>query len=87
MNINDKAPEFTLQDENGNEISLKDLRGKTVNLSDFKGKVVVLDFWATWCPPCREEIPHFVDLQKQYGRQGLAVAGVSLNDGGTGRRC
>lgn len=62
--------------------ALQDLRGKTVNLSDFRGKVVVLDFWATWCPPCREEIPHFVDLQKQYGGQGLAVVGVSLDDVG-----
>jgi thiol-disulfide isomerase/thioredoxin len=68
----DPAPPWTLQD----------LHGKTVNLSDFRGKIVVLDFWATWCPPCRAEIPHFIDLQKQYGDQGLAVIGISLDDGG-----
>jgi thiol-disulfide isomerase/thioredoxin len=61
---------------------LKDLDGKPVKLSDFKGKVVILDFWATWCGPCRMEIPGFVDLQKKYGDQGLVVIGVSLDEGG-----
>jgi peroxiredoxin len=61
---------------------LKDVDGKTVKLSDYKGKVVVLDFWATWCPPCRKEIPGFVALQKQYGGQGLVVVGVSLDEDG-----
>jgi peroxiredoxin len=56
---------------------LRGLDGKTVHSSDFKGKVVILDFWATWCPPCRMEIPGFVELQKQYEKQGLAVVGVS----------
>ena len=60
---------------------LKSLDGKSVKLSDFKGKVVILDFWATWCPPCRAEIPNFVDLQKQYGKKGLQVVGVSLDQG------
>ena len=62
--------------------SLQDLTGKTIKLSDFKGKVVILDFWATWCPPCRAEIPHFVDLQKQYKDQGLVIIGMSLDEGG-----
>ena len=61
---------------------LQDLAGKTVHLADFKGKVVILDFWATWCPPCRAEIPGFIDLQKKYQAQGLVIVGVSLDDAG-----
>jgi thiol-disulfide isomerase/thioredoxin len=63
---------------------LKDLNGNAVKLSDFKGKVVILDFWATWCPPCRAEIPHFVELQDKYGKQGLVIVGISLDEGGPG---
>jgi len=61
---------------------LTDLAGKTVRSSDFKGKVVILDFWATWCPPCRAEIPGFIELQKKYQAQGLAVVGVSVDQAG-----
>ena len=61
---------------------LKNLEGQAVKLSDFKGKVVLLNFWATWCPPCRREIPDFVALQKQYGDKGLVVIGVSVDEGG-----
>ena len=64
------------------EWQLKDPDGQPVALSDFKGKVVILDFWATWCPPCRAEIPGFVALQKQYAAQGLTVVGVSLDTTG-----
>ena len=63
------APSFTLQDLKGNQISL----------SDFKGKVVVLDFWATWCPPCVKEIPHFIELYEQYKDKGFAMVGISLD--------
>ncbi len=62
--------------------SLKDLDGKMVKLADFKGKVVILNFWATWCPPCRAEIPDFVSLQKEYATKGLAIVGVSLDQNG-----
>src|SRR5277367_6077030 len=62
---------------------LQDLDGKTVSSDNFKGKVVILDFWATWCPPCRAEIPGLIDLQKAYGKQGLMVVGVSVDQGGT----
>ena len=62
---------------------LMDLDDKPVKLSDFKGKVVVLNFWATWCAPCRKEIPTFVALQKQYGAKGLVIIGASLDQGGT----
>lgn len=61
---------------------LKDLEGKLVSSEDFKGKVVVLDFWATWCPPCRAEIPGYVDLYKKYGKDRLAIIGVSLDEAG-----
>ncbi|HET6512670.1 MAG TPA: TlpA disulfide reductase family protein [Candidatus Kapabacteria bacterium] len=69
---NTPAPDFTLQDLNGQE----------VRLSDFKGKVVVLNFWATWCPPCRKEIPDFNELQAQYGERGVQFIGVALDEEG-----
>lgn len=62
------------------EFDLKDLAGKNVRLSDYHGKVVLLNFWATWCPPCKEEMPWFVDLQQRYGAQGLQVIGVAMDD-------
>ncbi|MFB3915865.1 MAG: peroxiredoxin family protein [Terriglobales bacterium] len=64
------------------EFELKDLDGNTVRLSDYRGKAVLLNFWATWCPPCKEEMPWFVDLQKEYGPQGLEVLGVAMDDAG-----
>lgn len=64
------APDFTLQS----------LDGKTVRLSDFRGKPVVLNFWATWCGPCKIEMPWFVDLQKQYGPSGVQFLGVAMDD-------
>ncbi len=67
---NGVAPDFTLQS----------LDGKTVHLSDYRGKAVVLNFWATWCAPCKIEMPWFVELQKQYGQDGLQFVGVAMDD-------
>jgi cytochrome c biogenesis protein CcmG/thiol:disulfide interchange protein DsbE len=66
-----EAPDFTL----------KDLDGNDVKLSDYRGKVVVLDFWATWCPPCRKGIPDFVEMQEQYGEDKFVVIGINLDQG------
>ena len=64
------APDFTLPT----------LDGRTVKLSDFRGKAVLLNFWATWCPPCKLEMPWFEDLQREYGKDGLVVLGVAMDD-------
>ena len=66
------APDFTLKDANG----------ATFRLSDYKGKVVLLDFWATWCGPCKIEIPWFTQFEQQYKDKGFAVVGVSMDEDG-----
>lgn len=65
------APDFTVTD----------IHGKKLSLADYRGKVVLLDFWATWCAPCLEEIPHFVEMQQQLGAQGFQTIGISMDDG------
>jgi peroxiredoxin len=65
------APSFTLLDP----------KGEKVNFADSRGKVILLDFWATWCPPCREEIPYFNELYSQYKKDGLEIIGISLDQG------
>ncbi len=69
-----KAPDFSLQDING----------KTVRLSDYAYKVVILNFFATWCPPCREEIPDFIEMVNTTDKERFAVIGVSVEKGDTG---
>lgn len=67
------APDFQLQS----------IDGKDLKLSDFRGKAVLLNFWATWCGPCKIEMPWFVELQKEYGPQGFQVVGVAMDDAST----
>jgi peroxiredoxin len=67
-----QAPDFELQD----------LQGNVVRLSDFSGNVIILDFWATWCPPCKAEIPGFIKLYDEYKDQGLEIIGIAADQGG-----
>jgi thiol-disulfide isomerase/thioredoxin len=62
------------------DFTMKNVEGDDVTLQSFKGKVIVLDFWATWCGPCKVEIPHFIEFQKKYGPKGLQIVGVSVDD-------
>jgi thiol-disulfide isomerase/thioredoxin len=61
-------------------LRLPDIHGAPHALSDWRGQVVLVNFWATWCPPCREEIPLLVDAQRRYGSRGFQVVGVALDD-------
>ncbi|MDH7512324.1 MAG: TlpA disulfide reductase family protein [Clostridiales bacterium] len=61
------------------DFELTDLSGKKIALADYKGKVLFLNFWATWCPPCREEIPDFIEAYKENKDKGLEILGVSLD--------
>jgi thiol-disulfide isomerase/thioredoxin len=62
--------------------SVKTLDGRALRLSDFKNRPVIVDFWATWCTPCRAAMPHLNDLNARYGPKGLAVIGMSVDDTG-----
>src|SRR3979411_1046543 len=64
------------------DFALKDASGKTVTLKDYRGKVVLLDFWATWCHGCKQEIPWFSEFERTYSAKGFAVVGVSMDEGG-----
>ena len=67
------------------DFELKTLDGKPVKLSSFRGKAVLLNFWATWCGPCKVETPWLVDFYKQYQPQGLEIVGVAMDDSGSGK--
>jgi len=75
------SPAGKLQGQPAPEFALQSLDNKTVRLSDFRGKAVLLNFWATWCEPCKIEMPWFVELQKQYGPEGLQIIGISADEG------
>lgn len=61
------------------DFTVTDINGKTISLSHYKGKVLFLNFWASWCPPCRAEIPEFVDVYQKYKSKGLEILGISLD--------
>jgi len=84
----DKAPK-TIQFQLKNGVTsawdlpafhLKDTQGVTHSLSDWKGKLILLNFWATWCPPCRYEIPDFIEYQNQFGKDGLQIIGIGIGE-------
>jgi len=64
------APDFTVTD----------LQGKSLSLASYKGKILVLNFWATWCPPCRREIPDFIEVYREYRDKGMEILGVSVDE-------
>jgi len=72
-----------MQGQMAHDFTLTSLEGKTVHLTDYRGKAVMLNFWATWCDPCKIEMPWFVEIQKQYASQGLQVVGVAMDDADT----
>ena len=81
-------PDKTKKDDTGQQefplapdFELTDLEGNSVRLSDYHGTVVIIDFWATWCPPCRKGIPEFVSLQSEYDTDDLVILGISVDQG------
>jgi cytochrome c biogenesis protein CcmG/thiol:disulfide interchange protein DsbE len=81
--VKDKPMSTITSDPKGQaapDFVLKDIQGNTVRLSDYRGKAVVVNFWATWCPPCKTEMPWLVDLENKYRSQGLEIIGVALDE-------
>jgi cytochrome c biogenesis protein CcmG/thiol:disulfide interchange protein DsbE len=72
----------TAQQQKAANFSLKSADGTSYRLSKYKGKVVVINFWATWCGPCRQEIPDFIEAYKKYKKKGLEIIGISLDQDG-----
>ncbi|MDG5766683.1 TlpA disulfide reductase family protein [Balneolales bacterium ANBcel1] len=70
------------RDYKGPDFGLPDFEGNTVTLEEFRGNIVVLNIWATWCPPCRDEVPALIRLQEQFGDSGVQVIGVSIDENG-----
>jgi thiol-disulfide isomerase/thioredoxin len=66
------------------QLTLKDLDGKDISLNDLKGKVVFVNFWATWCGPCQDEIPSLIEMQNKYASKGFTVVGIAMDEDGKG---
>src|ERR1041384_2072952 len=71
------APASVLGQETAPQLRLRDLDGRAVRLSDYRGKVVLINFWATWCPPCRAEMPDLVRLQREHRKKGFQIIGIT----------
>jgi cytochrome c biogenesis protein CcmG/thiol:disulfide interchange protein DsbE len=72
-----QVPAAAQSSQKAPDLSLKDIRGRRIRLANYRGKVVLLNFWATWCPPCRKEIPDLVKMQREYRNRGLQIIGVT----------
>ena len=70
-------PPVIRQEAKAPQFDLKDVKGRTVRLSDYQGKVIMINFWATWCPPCRAEMPELVKLQREHRKEGLQIIGIT----------
>jgi peroxiredoxin len=73
------APKPEIQEAAAPDFSIADLQGNTLTLSGYEGKVLFINFWATWCPPCRKEIPDFIEAYKELKAEGLEILGVSVD--------
>jgi thiol-disulfide isomerase/thioredoxin len=82
MKSDDQSPDNPKTNLPEPELTLKDLDGKNISLSDYKGKVVLVNFWATWCEPCRVEIPWLIEMQQKYGPKGFVLLGIALDEEG-----
>lgn len=78
--VSEKGESSRTQGASAPDFSLKDIEGRDVSLSQYRGKVVLLEFWATWCPPCKATIPELIAVQNKYRDRGFVVVGVSVDD-------
>ena len=78
--VTSNAPVASLTSDAIFNARLPDLAGVRQPIAQWRGKILVVNFWATWCPPCRQEIPEFIQLQKQFGPQGLQFVGIALDE-------
>jgi thiol-disulfide isomerase/thioredoxin len=80
LRIGDQAPEFTGTNSSGETVGLLDLDGNPISLAAFRGRPVWINFWATWCPPCQEELPILREMDEKYADDGLALVGISVQE-------